>query len=322
MESFSNHFGRAASQKAGNIMKNRTFGGSAGRGPQPASMPRTLRGACAAAAVWAVASLFSPLCAQAQEAAPGERTVAVGGSERSYVVHMPSRASGPAPVVLIFHGGGGRPDAIASRTGMNDLADQNGFIADYPAGVGRGDGRGGTWNIGGASSPSSANDVAFVQALLRDLERTTPIDHARIYATGVSMGGIFAYRLACEMSNTFAAVAPVAATMVEPSCHPRSAVAVLHIHGTDDDRIPLNGGRGDMTAANRSWPAPQEGVSLWSRLDACGGPPSKGADGCTTYGQCKASVEYCVVSGGGHGWPDGSSQRIWEFFATHPKGAG
>ena len=276
--------------------------------------------ACASAVVCLAVSLISPLGAKAQQGGPEERVVSVGGSERSYVVHVPSRVASPAPVVLVFHGGGGRPDAIAGRTGMSELADQYGFIAVYPAGGSRGDGRG-TWNIGGASSPSSANDVAFVQALLRDLERSTPIDQTRIYATGVSMGGVFAYRLACEMSGTFAAIAPVAATMVEPSCHPRSSVALLHIQAADDDRIPINGGRGAMTAGNRSWPAPQAGVSAWSRLDACSGPPTSGADGCTTYGQCRATVEYCVSNGGGHGWPEGASQRIWAFFAAHPKGA-
>ena len=204
---------------------------------------------------------------------------------------------------------------------MNALADQYGFIAVYPAGSERASGRGGTWNIGGASSPSSANDVAFVQALLSDLERAAPIDHARIYATGVSMGGVFSYRLACEMSNTFAAIAPVSATMVEPSCHPSSPVAVLHIHGTDDNRIPLNGGQGEMTASGRTWPAPQAGLTAWSHLDGCGGPPTQAADGCTTYGQCRAPVEFCVIPGATHGWPEGSSQRIWEFFAAHPKGA-
>lgn len=277
--------------------------------------------ACTAATTWILGSLISPWSSEAQTPTFGEQTVTVGGIERSYLVHIPAHATTPAPVVLVFHGGGGRPQAIANRTGMNELADQYGFIAVYPAGADRANGRGGSWNIGGPSSPSSADDVAFVGAILGNLERTAPIDHARIYATGMSMGGVFSYRLACEMSNTFAAIAPVSATMVEPSCHPRSPVAVLHIHGTDDNRIPLNGGRGELTAANRSWPAPQAGVSLWSRFDDCDGQPSRAADGCTTYGQCKASVEFCVIPGGGHDWPQGTSARIWEFFAAHPKGA-
>ncbi len=277
--------------------------------------------AYSAATALIAAALFSPWPLAAQDAGFGERSIAVNGDERSYILHVPPNLARPAPIVLIFHGGGGRPEGFASKTGMNDLADRYGFIAVYPAGAERASGRGGTWNIGGPMSPSSADDVGFVRALLRDVERTAPIDHARIYATGVSMGGVFSYRLACEMSETFAAIAPVSATMVEPSCRPHSPVAVLHIHGSDDNRIPLNGGRGELTAANRSWPAPQLGISAWSQLDACHGQPSQGADGCSTYGQCAATVEYCIVPGAGHGWLEGSSARIWEFFAAHPKGA-
>ena len=251
-----------------------------------------------------------------------ERTVTVDGVERSYIVHIPANAARPAPLVLLFHGGGGRPDGIERKTGMDELADQNGFIVVYPTGMARGAGRGGTWNVGGTESRSSSDDVAFVRALLHDLDQTAPIDHARIYATGISMGGVFSYKLACEMSDTFAAIAPVAATMIEPSCQPTSPVAVLHIHGTNDNRIPINGGHGEMTAADRTWPSPQDGVTSWSRLDSCGGPTTRSDEAsmsCTTYGACRAGVEYCVVSGGGHQWPEGASQRIWTFFAAHPK---
>jgi polyhydroxybutyrate depolymerase len=262
-----------------------------------------------------------PFGARSQEALQ-ERSVVVGGTQRSYTVHVPANMASRAPVVLVFHGGGGRPEAIARRTGMNDVADQNGFVVVYPAGAEAPSGRGGTWNIGGSSSPSSANDVAFVQAILADLGRSVPIDQSRIFATGISMGGVFSYRLACEMSSTFAAIAPVAATMVESSCRPQSPVAVLHIHGTDDERIPINGGRGSMTATNRAWPAPMTGLTQWSRLDGCAAQPSSNTDGCTTYSQCRATVEYCVVNGGSHTWPAGATERIWQFFAAHPKQAG
>ena len=277
---------------------------------------------------WTAASLLVLLsacyteAARSQEAGDGEHSVSVSGIERSYLVHIPPSAQRPAPVVLVFHGGGGRPEGIERNTGMDEVADQNGFITVYPAGAIRASGRGGSWNVGGSSSPSSANDVAFVRAIMADLERNVSIDRARVYATGLSMGGVFAYRLACQMSDTIAAIAPVAATMVERSCAPSSPVAVLHIHGAEDDRIPISGGRGELTAANRTWPAPQQGLSFWSRFDRCAREPARsdeGSESCTTYGQCRATVEYCVISGGGHAWPSGASEQIWAFFAAHPK---
>ncbi len=257
--------------------------------------------------------------AQAQTADFEENSVTVDGIARDYGIHIPTNVPNPAPVVFLFHGGGGRPQSIARRTGMSESADKNGFIAIYPAGVGR-EGRRGTWNVG--VGPGQADDVGFVRAILADVEKHVPIDPKRIYATGLSMGGVFSYRLACEMSDTFAAVAPVAATMVERSCKPDSPVAGLQIHGSDDDHIPLQGGHGSMTAGDRSWPAPQKGAMSWSALDGCSGEPTRATDGpmdCTSYSSCRAPVQFCVIPHGGHTWPEGGTDRIWAFFAAHPK---
>lgn len=289
-------------------------------------MPHLQTAAGLLLAVW-LGSAPGP--AAAQDSAPGDdHIVTVDGVARSFVVHMPTHLPNPAPVVLVFHGTGGRPQTIERKSGMDELADEHGFVAVYPAGTGRDSGRRGTWNIGGQDGGAASNivaavssdDVAFVRAILRAVDSMAPIDHARIYATGVSIGGIFAYHLGCEMSDTLAAIAPVAATMVEPSCQPGRPVAVLHIQGADDDRIPLKGRRG----VSRYWPAPQEGISTWSRLDNCAGDPTRSNDAsvsCTTYNQCRATVEFCVVAGEGHGWPSGASARIWAFFAAHSKQA-
>jgi polyhydroxybutyrate depolymerase len=278
------------------------------------------------------------LKARAQDMDAEQRVVSVGGIQRYYLLHLPPGLAQPSAVVLVFHGGGGRPEGIMRRTGMNNLADQNQFIAVYPAGAERATG-GKTWNIGGPLSASAADDVGFIRALLGDLKGRAPIDHARIYATGLSMGGVFTYRLACEMSDTFAAIAPVAATMVEPNCTPRSPVAILDIHGSDDERIPIEGGAGKLTASGRSWPPPQHGLSFWLHFNGCIGPESRAAEpgqtACFTFGQCRAPVEYCVVAGGGHDWPGEprmerrefgasgqlfpASEVIWSFFAANPK---
>jgi polyhydroxybutyrate depolymerase len=155
------------------------------------------------------------------------------------------------------------------------------------------------------------------------------------------MGGVFSYRLACEMSTTFAAIAPVAATMVQPGCAPRSPVSVLQIQGTADQNIPIDGGSGTMTAAGRAWPPVANSVSFWARADGCSASESSAPNGpettCQTYNQCRATVEYCIVRGGGHAWPGmtpqrwqrrfnvyvtqtyPASERVWQFFAAHPK---
>ena len=251
-----------------------------------------------------------------------EYEVTVHGRARPYYAHIPRTIAHPAPVVFLFHGGGGRPQAIARRSDLDALADQNGFVAIYPQGSDSPSGRGGTWNIASAQSVSSADDVGYVKAILADIGARVQIDPARIYAAGHSMGGIFSYRLACEMSDTFAAISPVSATMVEPSCRPTSPVAVLHIHGSADERIPLRGGRGQETAGGRDWPAPQKGVTVWSKFDACAATPTRKTEGiaeCETYEGCQATVEMCVLPGEGHPWPSDAAPKIWAFFSAHPK---
>jgi polyhydroxybutyrate depolymerase len=131
--------------------------------------------------------------------------------------------------------------------------------------------------------------------------------------------------------------------MVDPGCAPANPVAVLHVHGTSDENIPVHGGTGMMTAWGRSWPPMEDGLQQWAKFDSCAaGQPSSRADGpettCYSYRGCKAAVEFCLVNGGGHAWPGGqphrwqqrfgvyvsqtfpASARIWAFFAAHPKG--
>jgi polyhydroxybutyrate depolymerase len=306
------------------------------------SIRARLRAFLALAALAAVLTGFAP-GASAQGQSQGqaqERSVSVGGTQRSFLLYVPPGVQQPAPLVLVFHGGGGRAQGIMRTSNMNAVADRGRFIVAYPQGVGRGMGRG-TWNIGGPNSASSANDVAFVQAMIADIQRSYPIDKRRIFATGESMGGIFSYRLACEMSDTFAAIAPVAATMVQPNCAPRSPVAVLHIQGSQDENIPLNGGRGSMTGGGRDWPSPTAAIDFWAQADGCAPAVSSRQDGpetiCQTRTTCRSTVEMCVVNGGGHAWPGSqpqrwqqqyrvhvaqsfpASERIWDFFAAHPK---
>src|SRR5437763_1028874 len=70
------------------------------------------------------------------------------------------------------------------------------------------------------------------------------IDRTRIFATGMSNGGMMAYRLACDMPDVFKAIASVAGTDSTTACNPRSPIAILHIHAKDDDHVLFGGGAG------------------------------------------------------------------------------
>jgi polyhydroxybutyrate depolymerase len=150
-------------------------------------------------------------------------SLTVGGVERRYLLHVPPHlAPGrAAALVLAFHGGGTHDWSMPGLTHFDPLADREGFLVAYPDGLDR------SWNDG--RGMSAADDVAFVRAVIEDIERSHDVDPRRIYATGISNGGFFSNKLACDLSDKIAAVASVAATMPEKlvsACKPSRPVSV------------------------------------------------------------------------------------------------
>ena len=247
----------------------------------------------------------------------------VDGLTRTYRVFVPTRPKKPAPLVLVFHGGFGTGARVASQTGFDAEAEKRGFIAVYPDGIGR------AWNAGpccGAPSRLGVNDVGFVSKLLDKLGRQYSIDKRRIYATGISNGGLISYRIACELSGRIAAAAPVAATLVTSPCAPKAPVSILHVHGLDDENIPFEGGTGNAgchrlrLAARRSreWTRGARSTVARRRVQTT----VSGAVSTTAWKPCRRSSEMRLVTiaGVGHTWPKApynATSEIWRFFATH-----
>lgn len=279
--------------------------------------------------------------------------LAVAGHTRTYRLYVPARLHGPAPLVLVLHGGGGSGANMEELTlaQFNRLADRDGFIVAYPDGVGRG------WNDGRSDLKAEAvkegvDDVGFLRALVEKLGRAYDLDRNRVFATGISNGGLMSYRLACDAADTFAAVAPVAANMsveLSPSCHPASAVSVLIIDGKDDPIMPWAGGEIKVLWTRRGAVLPaEESFQRWIELDGCAkrtidAPVDRIADDGTSLVRhaarnCRAGTDVLLyeVDGGGHTWPSGepylgerivgkvsreinASEEIWNFFTRHPR---
>jgi polyhydroxybutyrate depolymerase len=269
----------------------------------------------------ATLALLVPAASAAPNGTVTRGSVQLDGLTRTYRVFVPARTKKPAPVVLVFHGGFGTGARVATQTGFDAEAEKRGFIAVYPDGVGR------AWNAGpccGAPSRLGVNDVGFVSKLLDKLGRQYAIAKKRIFATGISNGGLISYRLACELSNRIAAVAPVAATLVS-QCSPKKPLSILHIHGLDDENIPFEGGQGTRGVVDLDWPPVEQGIELWRKLDGC---PAAGAAtmgpviSMTVWAPCRSGTEVRLVTiaGAGHVWPKepyGATPEIWRFFAAH-----
>ncbi len=171
---------------------------------------------------------------------------------RKYRVHVPRSYDPAKPTALLvsLHGGGGDMDHQAddSHYGQISASESEGFVAVFPNGYSRlPSGKLATWNAGtccGAARDQRVDDVGFIRALIARLHQQLNIDSKKVFATGMSNGAMMAYRLACEMGDTFKAIAAVAGTDNTTTCQPAAAVSVLHIHAKDDDRVLFNGGAG------------------------------------------------------------------------------
>ncbi|MBI4732663.1 MAG: prolyl oligopeptidase family serine peptidase [Chloroflexi bacterium] len=258
-------------------------------------------------------------------------TTTVGGLERTYELYVPAgiAADEEVPLVFVFHGYGGNAQAARLISGFNRLADNNHFIVVYPNGTGESQDTL-SWNGGRCcfyARDNNIDDVGFVRQAVEEIEAQYSIDAQRIYATGMSNGGIFSYRLACEMADTFAAVAPVAGSFLFEACQPSEPVSILHIHGLDDDVVPYDGVNLIPELAGVDFTPIEEGVAFWAGQDECPPAPEMSQDGNVmhiVYAPCadETAVELYALDGVGHTWPFvelQSSRVIWEFFTAHPK---
>jgi polyhydroxybutyrate depolymerase len=251
---------------------------------------------------------------------PGDhnRTITVGNLNRNYLVHIPATydSKKPMPVVLAFHGGGANADSMVAFSGLNKKSDDAGFIVVYPSGTGRLD-KILTFNSGnccGYAMNNKIDDMEYTRKLLDDLAKSVNIDCRRVYATGMSNGGIMSYLLASELSDRIAAIAP------------------------------FKGGKGKGPSGTEFYSV-EHSIQAWVKANGCEKEPvvtqlpDTAKDGTRitrkTYGSGKDGAEVVLIEieGGGHTWPGqiprfkalGKSTKnisandlMWEFFEKHP----
>ena len=120
---------------------------------------------------------------------------------------------------------------------------------------------------------NNVDDVGFVRAVLDDLAKVANIDSKRVFATGMSNGGILCYRLASELSDRIAAIAPVSGTMGTATCKPKRPVSVMHFHGTDDKFVPFKGGKGTSSLAQIDFYSVEHSINAWVKANGCSEKP-------------------------------------------------
>ena len=266
------------------------------------------------------------------------------GTTRYYKVHVPANynKNNPTPLVFVFSGRMGS-EYVKENYNFVEKSDKEGFIVVFPRGASKkGGDRWVSWNAGKCCSyaaESNIDDVGFVRMMLKDIKNKFNIDKNRIYATGMSNGARFSYRLACEMSDTFAAIAPVSGVKSTISCNPSNSISILHIHSTEDTIAPFNGGVGEGQNGV-DYGSVADTINWWVENNKCDNNPERIFENnlsyCDSYNnyENESEVRLCVTTDGGHSWPGVKESRfslspsseafdatdmIWEFFKKHSK---
>lgn len=275
---------------------------------------------------------LAALCAFPAYAADiGERhTLTHNSLERAYHLFVPEAKYDQSPLVVVLHGGAGSPQQVAKSTGFSELAAKEGFIVAYPEGSGHVP----TWNAGkccGYAAREDVDDVGFIEAMVKDIRQRHEIDTTRIYATGMSNGGMMTYRLACELSGLFAAVAPVAGALNTFDCKPNGRLSMAIVHALDDRNVRYEGGlpaeglRAYIGRGQHPDASVADAMTFWLDQNLCRDFPSHekmiGYKKVTYFCAEGREMAVFIVDNGGHTWPKDkpdATDEIWRFFRKHP----
>lgn len=267
-------------------------------------------------------------------------SIAHDGLVRTYQLHLPTDYSSDTihSLLIALHGGFGSGLQLELQTQLSEKADEENFIVVYPDGVLSPLGIR-TWNAGtccGYSAGNSINDVGFIATLMDSLSNNYSIDSLRVYVTGMSNGAMMSYRIACELSDRIAAIAPVAGTMTAEMCNAVNTLPIIHFHSYLDSNVPYNGGIGDGVSSHYNPPLDSV-LNVWSSIDGCEiENDTLTNDSSFTHViwnncDCEGSIEYYITQDGGHSWPGGNQTIIgdqpsevinandlmWQFFEQH-----
>lgn len=273
-------------------------------------------------------------------------SIYVGNVWRKYNIHLPLgyNSNTNYPLILGFHGG---QQGTASSQGWNQFAyqsnlsaksDSSGFIVVYPEGLVINQNR--SWNAGNCCPPAmnqNVDDVGFVDNLLDTLFSIYSIDTARAYATGYSNGGMFCYRLACELSHRIAAIAPAACSQMFYPCNPIHKVPVISFHSKVDPIVYYTGGNLGFT--NIYLPSQDSTMKFWSQKNNCQTRDTIMDGNGTNYDfvkisncSCNVEIHHYATTDGSHSWPGGNPTNnpvstqisatylLWSFFQNYTLG--
>jgi poly(3-hydroxybutyrate) depolymerase len=241
-------------------------------------------------------------------------SITAGGLTRRYVLNIPTNYDNTKPyqLVLALHALDGNDKQMYAWQyyGLLPLSNNTAIFA-APNGMKSGSPCTGTGSgESGCGWPNTAGqDMALMDAVIKQVEDNFCVDTNRIVATGWSYGASMAYEVGCErpLSNVGSAgwgvraIAIYSGAQMSGSCKPSTGtpVAFYESHGINDSVLSYNGG---VTLAQN-----------FANADGCTwATPAKasGSHICTTISGCKSDypVEFCSFVGDHTPFPDSGLQ--------------
>jgi len=281
------------------------------------------------------------------------RTIQHDGIEREYFVHIPDGAiigEDELPLVVAVHGYTSTATGFEAAHGLRPHADQHGYIVVYPQGshfnVTVDDSqqyRVTSWNDLAANLPETTDgphcsadslqypcppecadcsrcawtscydDVGFLDKMLNAMQAEFPVDPDRLYLLGVSNGGMMVLRAGCDLSDRFAAVAPIIGQLAPGyDCGPTTDLPMLHLYGGKDETVRYDGKPGKEDGF--IYTSAADTAATWAQDMACEtGPVPWQSDlsvaaglVCSAYADCRVAgqeVVSCMDPDAEHWWP-------------------
>lgn len=256
----------------------------------------------------------------AASAAPGRvpegetLTTGKGKSAREFILYRPANTSGPVPVVMVFHGGGGGDDWMANRSReLTRTLTQAGYAVAYMNGSARRDGEKlRTWNAVHCCSyaaKKNINDAAYADAAINVMDQKLGIDRTRIFLMGHSNGAMLSYRIAGQMKTTPRAIAPISGAIFADQPAIPARTSIFMYHAKNDEVLSFDGNPDDK--AERWRTAPHVGFikaeTKLAELKSCGpASPVTAPIGLATTTRTCADGSVLIATAadtGGHEWP-------------------
>ncbi|HTB60433.1 MAG TPA: PHB depolymerase family esterase [Polyangia bacterium] len=256
---------------------------------------------------------------------------------RTYRLSVPATydPNSPLPLLFGFHGVGGT--GAQTQTSFNlesSTAGGGKAIFVYPDALPKQEPNDGGVAVDWVTPLGASNkgiDFAFFEALVSEIESKYCIDTSRVFATGISAGGIFTNFVGCWYGDILRAIAPVASEKPWSTPHNSPSnmlcngdVAAMVIHGTND---PYSSYTTNGLGTLDFWLA-QNGCQTTDPTTDAVTP-----NACQDYQGCAAGLPVVMCSHDeGHAWPVktgfscsststvcfDANIAVWDFFTSLP----